>query len=197
MGKLFYIIGYILFNIYFRLVHNWKIKGKNNLPERGQVIVVANHISALDPPLIGSVLNRHIYFMAKEELFSNPLFGWVFKKIGVFPVKRGKPDRKALKRALEILKQEKVLGLFPEGTRHKEGSLGEAKAGAILIALKSRSPIVPVGIKNINSNSHKTSVAIGKPFTLEQYYDKKLSREEKKEAGAYIMNKIQQQINSI
>ncbi|MFW5998310.1 MAG: lysophospholipid acyltransferase family protein [Halanaerobiaceae bacterium] len=197
MGKLLYITGYILFRLYFFIFHRWEIKGKNNRPKKGPLIVVANHVSNLDPPAVGCLMNRQVYFLAKKELFSNPLFSWVLKKIGVISIKRGTPDRGALKKSLNILKNNKVLGLFPEGTRNKPGNIGKAKAGVILIALKSQSPILPVAIKNIKSNKQRTKVSIGKPFTLDQFYDKKLTREEKNEAGKLIMNKIKTEFNKI
>ncbi|MFW6381414.1 MAG: lysophospholipid acyltransferase family protein [Bacillota bacterium] len=196
MGKIMYWLAYIIVNLYFYLIQRWQVKGKQNRPRQGQLIVMANHISNLDPPIVGCVMNRQVHFMAKAELFTNPIVGWTFKKIGVFPIKRGKPDRKALKKAFKILESDKVLGIFPEGTRQQDGQLGQAKPGAVLIALHSQSPILPIGIKNSN-NSQQIKVSIGEPFTLDQYYDRRLSREEKEEAGELIMKKIDEEIQSL
>lgn len=84
--------------------------------------------------------------MAKEELFQIPLFGWLLKGLGAFPVRRGTPDRRAFKRALAVLAAGNVLGIFPEGTRSKTGELGPAEEGAAVLALRSGAPVVPAGI---------------------------------------------------
>ncbi len=196
MGKVIYWFAYYLLNIYFKIVHNWKVKGKDNVPNKGPLIVVSNHVSYLDPPIAGCAVKRHLHFMAKEELFEKKWLGFIMKKIGTFPVKRGTPDKSAIRRALKILKNEKVLGMFPEGTRMKGGELGEAKSGVTLIALMSKSPILPVGIKHADEDN-PLRVSVGKPFTLDQYHDKKLSREEKSEIGELIMKKIKKELDSI
>lgn len=196
LGRLMYFIGYIIFKFYFKLIHKWKVLGKTHRPSEGPLIIMSNHISFFDPPIISCIMNRPVYFMAKEELFNNLIFGWILRKIGVFSVKRGRPDRKAIKKAFKILEEDKILGLFPEGTRHKEGNLGKARAGAVMIALRSEAPILPVGIKNIKNDS-RLKVSIGKPFKLEEYYGKKLSRAERKKVGSYIMNKINSQLDNL
>lgn len=194
MGKILYVIAAGLFKIYFKLYYHWKIKGFENIPVKGSLVVVANHVSFLDPPVVGCIMNRQVHFMAKEELFKNPLLSWALQKIGTFPVKRGRPDRGALKRALDILRNGEVLGIFPEGTRHKQGRLGRAKSGAVMIPIKTKSPILPVGIKY---EARRLKVSIGQPFTLNEYYERKLSREDLKKAGDCIMEKIQAELSKI
>ncbi|MFW6287897.1 MAG: lysophospholipid acyltransferase family protein [bacterium] len=196
MSKNLYKFAATIFKAYFKLFYKMEVIGKENIPENGRLVVMANHITYLDPPLIGCImLNRHIHFMAKEELFKYPVFAYLLKKIGQFPVKRGKPDRTALKKAFEILRNEEVLGIFPEGTTQgKGGKLRRAKSGAILIPIKAKSPILPVGIK---FSGRKLKVSIGKPFTMEQYYGNKMTREDRKEVGMYIMNKIAEEIKKI
>ncbi|MEJ6950600.1 lysophospholipid acyltransferase family protein [Natronospora cellulosivora (SeqCode)] len=193
MSKPLYNIARFIFSIGFKIYYKLEIQGKENVPEEGSLIIMANHITYLDPPLIGCILDRKIHFMAKEELFKNPILGFLLKKIGQFPVKRGKPDRSALKKSFDLLKNEKVLGIFPEGTTQgKNNKLSKAKAGAVLIPIKTEVPILPIGI---TFSKRKVKVSIGKPFTLDKYYNKKLSREERKEAGKFIMNKIREEIN--
>ncbi|MFW6278654.1 MAG: lysophospholipid acyltransferase family protein [Bacillota bacterium] len=196
MGESLYLLGKYLFKIYYFIRHRRIIEGRENIPDSGPLIVMANHQSYCDPPLLGTILNRRIYFLAKKELFDTPVFGWVLNKIGVIPIKRGKPDLKALRRSFAVLKENKVLGVFPEGTRNKPGSNRKAQPGAVLIALKSKAPILPVGIKNITKNK-RTRVSIGQPFTLDDFYDRKLDSEEKKRAGKVIMDKIETEINKI
>ncbi len=104
-------IIYFVFKLFFRA----KVRGQKNLPEEGGVIIMSNHISLLDPPLIASVLDRPVHFMAKKELFENPILRLILYIADAFPVDRESTDIKAVKKALNILKNGEVLGLFPEG----------------------------------------------------------------------------------
>ena len=196
LGNILYWIVYGLVWIYFKFVHRIEIKGKENRPKNGSVIIMANHITAFDPPLIGIIMNRKVHFMAKEELFKNPIMDKLFRAIGTFPVKRGRPDRGALRESFRLLDNDKVICIFPEGTRSKTGKLGKAKAGATMIALKSKSPILPVAIKK-EKNNLKFRVSIGESFTLDEYYDKKIDRDKRKKISKDIMNKIENELNEI
>ncbi|MGM0411477.1 MAG: lysophospholipid acyltransferase family protein [Bacillota bacterium] len=196
LGNIIYWVAYGFFWLYFKIVHRLEIKGKKNRYKEDSMIIMANHITALDPPLIGIIMNRKVHFMAKKELFENFITDKIFRAIGTYPVKRGRPDRGALRESFRLLDENKAICIFPEGTRSKTGKLGKAKAGAILIALKSESPILPVGIKK-EKNSLKYKVSIGKPFTLDEYYDKKVSKNERKEIAENIMLKIKNEIDKI
>ncbi|HHU93028.1 MAG TPA: 1-acyl-sn-glycerol-3-phosphate acyltransferase [Halanaerobiaceae bacterium] len=195
MINILYSFAAFLFRVFFKVFYRYEIYGLENIPKEGRLVIMANHVRYYDPPLIGCILKRKIHFLAKEELFKIPLLGYLLGKIGQIPVKRGKPDRSALKGALAILEEEKVLGIFPEGTtRGSKESLGKAKSGSILIPIEGKSPIVPVGIKY---KTMKAKVSFGKVFYLDQYYDRKLSKEERQEAGTYIMNKIQAELDKL
>lgn len=135
-----YNIGVILFKFIFKNFFKCQIVGVENIPSTKGVIIAANHISLWDPPLIGTFLPRKINFMAKEELFDIPIIGYIIKRLNAFPVKRGTADRVAIKKAISLLKSGECLGLFPEGTRSKDGKLGEAEAGMALIAIKADVP---------------------------------------------------------
>lgn len=135
-------ICWVLCKVLYRL----RISGQKNIPSSGPLIVVANHNSYVDPVVLALAFRRRIYFMAKSELFKIPLFGAFVRALGGFPVERGEPDRKALRRALEILKEGKILGIFPEGTRIRRPGVGPMESGTAIIAMKSQSLVLPVGI---------------------------------------------------
>ncbi len=145
-----------------------KIIGAENLPKEGKVLIVSNHKSYLDPPLIAWALRKRIiFFMAKEELFKGFL-GILIKHWGnAFPVKRGQGDKKAILTALSLLKQDKALCIFPEGTRAKNTDFLPPKLGVGLIALKAKAPILPIYIEGTNKFPPNVKIVVGKPFKLE------------------------------
>lgn len=179
-----------IFKVFFRI----KVKGKENLPTEGGIIIMANHISAFDPPLLAAIFDRPVRFMAKKELFENPVMRFVLFLADSFPVDRSRTDITAVKNALSVLKKGEVLGIFPEGTRRPEGKLGNPKSGSVMLAIKSGVPILPVGIKNIKKNGRIT-INIGETFTMDDFAKKRLSREERKEASQFIKNKIKNQLD--
>src|SRR3990172_638824 len=97
------------------LVTKWQVNGRENVPACGPMIIVSNHLSMIDPPLLAASIPHPIVYMAKENLFHHPYFGWAVGAYGAFPVKRDKVDRQAMRQAFDMLKKGKVLGLFPEG----------------------------------------------------------------------------------
>ena len=172
-------------------VYQYKVIGKENVPSEGGVLLCSNHISNFDPPTVGIAAPRQVHFMAKEELFSAPILGKILPHVNAFPVKRGMSDREALRKALAILKEGKVLGLFPEGTRSKTGELGEGLAGAGFFALRSDAHIVPCAIIGPYKPFRRLKVVFGKPINFDEHRKNKISAEE---ATNIIMNEIQQLI---
>ena len=132
-----YTILRIIFAIFFQVLFRAKTYGKEHLPSEGPVILAANHMSNWDPPLLATFLPRPVSYMAKIELFEHPIFGAAIRRCHAFPVRRGAADRGAIKAAINVLKQGRVLGLFPEGTRSKDGKLHKAEAGVGLLAAMS------------------------------------------------------------
>ena len=116
------------------------------VPDEGALLVTSNHLSNADPLILEAVFPRPLFFMGKAELFRNPLFRWVLKKFGGFPVARGTPDRSALRHAQAVLKQGIAVGIYPEGGRSKTGALVPGFSGAGLLALQSGAPVLPVAI---------------------------------------------------
>ncbi|MBE6763239.1 MAG: 1-acyl-sn-glycerol-3-phosphate acyltransferase [Ruminococcaceae bacterium] len=153
----------------YRFVHREKLPKVG-----GKFIVCCNHISVIDPVFLLLACRFPIYYMAKEEIFRNRLIGWFLRTcFGVFPVSRGKGDTTAITTAMNLLDNQKVLGIFPEGTRSKDGKLGVAKAGTSMIAVKTQSPIFPCAIFAKNGKVRlfqKTTVVFGDMLTLEDLH---------------------------
>lgn len=129
-----------LLHTYFR----GRIYGAHQVPLRGPVVVVANHASYFDPPLISNAVRRPVAWMAKDELFRIPIFRTLITWYGAYPVKRGASDRRALQAALQALDQGWAVGVFLEGTRTPDGRIYDPKLGAALIAAKAQAPLLPV-----------------------------------------------------
>lgn len=156
------------------LFSRWVVEGKEAVPPRGPLIVVANHLNAIDPPLLAASLPRSISFLAKRELFHHWAFGVFIKAYGALPINRGKGVRGTLDQLLELLAEDKAVGLFPEGTRSRAKSLQAGKLGVALVASRSGAPILPVGVTGSEQVTGIRSlftrpvitVSIGQPFTL-------------------------------
>jgi 1-acyl-sn-glycerol-3-phosphate acyltransferase len=146
MSSIVYHICNFLTMLLLGLFGRGQVAGLENIPSEGPLIVVSNHISWLDPPLIGATLGRHVHFMAKEELFSVPFVGWVVKNYGAFPVRRGESDRQAMHTALATLRAGGVLGMFPEGHRSETAQLQPGHSGAAVLAMRTGAPVLPIGI---------------------------------------------------
>jgi len=143
---MFYSIARAIAWIILKIFWQMKVEGFENIPKKGAVIIASNHVSYLDPAVLVASLNRKIYFIAKKEVFKNTFVSFILKNLNAFSVDRENVDILAFKKAINILREEKVLGTFPEGTRSSNGELQELKLGAIKIAMKTGIPILPVGI---------------------------------------------------
>jgi len=132
---------------FYRLLFRLEVRGAEHVPTVGPAMIVANHSSVLDPPVVAVAAPRPLHFLAKAELFSIPLFGRLIRAVNARPVRRGGSDPRALREALRILKSGKALLVFPEGTRGPEGVLREGRAGAGMLALQSGAPVIPAYIQ--------------------------------------------------
>ena len=142
-GALYSFGWYLLYPI-FKLLFFFKVNGRENIPENGGFILCSNHLSNFDPVLLALSQKRQIFYMAKAELFKNKFFGALIRKLGAFPVERGAGDGKAIEMAESIIKDEKMLGIFIEGTRSKTGEFLRPKSGAAIIAHQMKATVIPV-----------------------------------------------------
>ncbi len=122
--------------------------GAENIPRKGRVILAANHASFLDPVLIGTACSRQMFFLAKAELFEGFFFPLFLRKINAIPMDRDNASALTFRKLREVLKEEKVVLLFPEGTRSKDGKLQEGKPGVAFISYLTSSPVIPTFIEN-------------------------------------------------
>jgi 1-acyl-sn-glycerol-3-phosphate acyltransferase len=167
------------------LCARFKVRGRENVPVQGPLLVISNHINLADPPLIAISLRRITIIMAKEELFHSRFSGYFVSRFGSFPVHRGQMDREALRQADQVLARGWALVMFPEGTRSPEAKLQPAFPGVALLAIRSGAPILPVGIsgsENIKGaiwwlRRPRITVNIGTPFHLPPI-NGRVSREE-------------------
>jgi 1-acyl-sn-glycerol-3-phosphate acyltransferase len=156
----------------FHLLAKVECEGLDNVPDRGPCIAVANHFSLYDVIYVGLHLPRHPYFMAKIELYKNPLFAWIIRQMGSFPVYRGERDAWALAQAGRVLADGQILFMFPEGTRSRgKAQLRRGKIGAIRLALEHQVPVVPIavwGTQNVNINLKRDTINIraGEPLDV-------------------------------
>src|SRR5256712_5094846 len=162
----------VLMRLFFRV----EVKNPEHVPLAGAVLLVANHSSLLDPPLVGGVVPRQLSFLAKAELFRIPLFGPLIRRLNARPVRREGPDPEARRMALRVLEEDGALLIFPEGPRGAEGVLRPGKAGAGMLAVKSGAPVVLVYISGSGRawprgqrlfRPAKVTVAFGPPLRFD------------------------------
>jgi 1-acyl-sn-glycerol-3-phosphate acyltransferase len=150
-----------MLGLYFR----GRVYGAEQVPTTGGLVVVANHASDFDPPLLSAAVRRPVSYMAKEELFNVPVLSQAIRLYGAYPVKRGSADRSAIREALKQLDQGWAVGIFLQGTRTVNGRIPEPKIGAALIAAKAQVPLLPVSLWG-TQHIFKKGTAIPRPVPL-------------------------------
>ena len=187
---------------FFRATIKWEQHGLENIPSKGGVLVVSNHVSSADPPILAVCLfPRWPKYMAKIELFQKPIVGYLFALSGAFPVKRFSADLGALREAERLLKDGEVLGMFPEGHRSEKSELIDAHHGTALLALRSNSLVLPVAITgseqfrsgwSVFFKRPKVKVVFGHPFQLN--HEGRITRKAVEAASLRIMYEIAAQL---
>ncbi len=193
-----YYFGRVLIRILVLPFASWHIKGRENVPDRGPLLIVGNHLHLADPPIVAASIKLKSVLMAKEELWQNGWSRFWVENFGAFPVRRGGIDREVLRQAERWLKQGISVIMFPEGSRSQTTRMQPALPGAALIASRLGIPILPVGIAGTDKlrnlkwcvlHRPRITVTIGKPFNPPPS-DGKLTREQRNRLINDIMRKI-------
>jgi len=187
------LVKFLLFSL-----ARFQVEGTENVPKAGPLIVVSNHLSRTDPPIIGSAIPRRIAFMAKEELFRSPFMAAMLKGFGAFPVRKQEADRTALRRAYSVLENGLALGVFPEGTRSKDAVLQPGMLGAALIAMRTGAPVLPVaiyGTERLRGTGFlwrpAITLHIGQPFPVTRV-EGRIPRQQLQDLTNFMMDRIAQ-----
>lgn len=185
--------------LFCKIMGHIETDGVDNIPREGGVLLVSNHISLLDPVIVGSAANREIHFMARSNVFDVPFLGRLISIFNAYPVNRGKPDLGALRKTITHLKGGNAVLIFPEGTRSFDGKIGKAHDGACFIAQRANVPTIPVyhkgaekmmprGSKRIRRA--KLSVTFGNPIDFSDIVESDIRREMYQKMGVQMMDAI-------
>lgn len=177
----------IILKLFFRI----EVINKEYFPAEGPALLCANHNSMLDMFFLGIKLDRWIYWMAKEELFKNPVLGFLIRKLGGFPVKRGTGDVESIKHAYKLLAEDKIVGIFPHGTRIDPSRIEtvKIKPGAAMIASKAGVRVIPATVRGNYKIFSKMTVIYGEPLIVEKK-DKKLTKDELADISRDIIRRV-------
>lgn len=187
MKRIIYAIIHIIAAPLLKLLFGFKVNGRGNIPSAGGVIIAANHLSYLDPPVLGAGVPRLAHYMARDDLFSFPIWGNFLRFLNAFPVHREGVDMAAIKRAINHLQRGGALILFPEGTRSLTGELLPPQPGAGMIAWEGRAAVVPAYIRGTDKalppkakfiRFKKVEVTFGRPFSPGRLFSSSAPRKE-------------------
>lgn len=164
---MFYALSKLFVRILGRLLWRVHAHGIENVPITGPLIVACNHMSYLDPPILGAFCPRRVHYMAKQELFRIPVLAPVIRALGAYPVDREGSATGAIKRSVEILRRGEVVGIFPEGARNPLGVI-QARRGVALLAALGNAPVVPAAVTNSARAMRlaRIEVLFGRPLQL-------------------------------
>lgn len=163
--------------IFTLILYRVKTYGQENIEKGKPYIMCANHTSNWDAPILYTATKREMFVMSKEELFVNKFVYWFGKKMNIFPVKRGKQDIESIKKSLKVLKDNKILTIFPEGTRNGMQKNGKIQNGPAYLAARSGVEVIPVRIEGTFKPFKKVKVHYGKPLDFSTYQSKKPEKE--------------------
>jgi 1-acyl-sn-glycerol-3-phosphate acyltransferase len=203
---LLYRLCVYLIKINLDLFFHFSVEGAENLPPEGPYIVAANHVSYLDPPVVGACcIKRQVFFMAKQELFNVPLLGPVIRTLGTFPVNRESADLKSMRHAISLLKEGKVVGIFPEGGRSASGEIVEGEGGVGLLVKHARVPIIPCALMGTHKPVkfkgpipcfNKVTARFGKPLSFDELPENLSNREKIRCFTSKVMESLENLLNA-
>ena len=176
-----FIITHIFYMIRLKLVYRMEVQGLENVPKDNAYIVAPNHLSTLDPPMIAAILPRPVAFMAKKELFNNPILRWWLNWLGAFAVDRENLSVSTIRTVLTIKKTEWVFGIFPQGTRQIPGTISHITKGFASLAKTTKCGILPIGLIGTNETKHipftgKIIVKIGEMIPYSENVDEMVAK---------------------
>jgi len=183
----------LIARILFMLLYRLEARGISNIPAEGPVILCSNHKSLQDPITLGVWVPRKVHYMAKAELFKVPLLGPLIRAVGAFPVKRGGVSKEAIRTAITLLEQGKVMGIFPEGTRNE--SVGMGKRGAVTMAIRAKAAVVPVALVGNYRPFSKMIAVYGAPVDLKPFIEAGTT-EGMEAATELIMSRIREMVET-
>lgn len=164
--------------LFYKIFYRVKVYGKENLIKKGKCIVACNHLGKADVLVVGALYPNKTIFLSKIEWYENKVFGWLLRKLGTIPLDRDKPSISTIKEAIKVLKDNKRLGIFPEGRRNFEtNDLQEIKQGTAMFAVKGQAVITPVIIYDRLKMFKKSYVIVGKPIDFSEYYNVRFTDE--------------------
>ena len=196
-----YAIAHIICRILFKLLFRAHTRGEKNIPGKGPVLIAPNHVSFLDPVAVGAATRRQIHYMARDDLFTIPILGWLMKNLNSFPVKKDRADPRAIKEALQVLKKGGALLVFPEGTRSLDGRLLSGEPGIGMLAWHSRAAIIPTAIIGSEKalpvdakwvKRERITVHFGKAISPEEFPKRQNRRETYQALSDKIMERIKE-----
>lgn len=187
---MFYKVVKMILNLLLSIFFRFNVTGVQNVPLNDKFIICSNHASNWDPLFISIKFPRQVSWMAKKELFENKILSYLILKLGSFPVTRGDTDISAIKNSLKVLKNDGVLGIFPEGTRVQGFDIQNAKPGVALLTIKSKSRVVPIYIESNYKIFNKVKINIGEPIDYNMEDGKKLNSDEYSEISKKILKSI-------
>lgn len=174
--------------VFFRM----EVTGRENIPDEGNLIIVANHKSILDPVfMMASVRNRRIIPVAKKELFKVPVLRSILKKLEVIPIDRENPGLSTIKGILKQIKSGRILGIFPEGTRSETEKFLPAKPGVALFAIKTKANVLPMSIISTYRPFSKVKVVIGEAIDMTEYNTRKVDKKEYQGIAQNMMDVVE------
>lgn len=191
---MFYKFATKILEMVVKILFRVEVVGADNIPQEGACILAFNHKSNWDPIVVAGLLRkRRINGVAKKELFKNPILRFILNKLFVIPVNRENPDVSTIKKIMRVLKEGEVLGIFPEGTRHKDrDSFADAKAGLGMFAVKGKSIVIPISIVSSYKLFSKLVIFVDNPIDLSDNYGKKLKTDDYENISECVMKKIKE-----